>query len=309
MIDSLLFSLNGCIPVIALLLMGFGLKRIFDENYLNRSIWLLFNILLPAKIFLDISQIKWHAAIDLHYIAVLLAGTIIEIVAIWFCGKRISNKDKRKSFCYAGFYDSYLFLGLLLLQNIYGETIPEVVPVTIVAVILYGAQKIYCQAIQKSELERLDGMLVCVLKEPMTLSLVLAIIVSSLKIELPFPVEQSFRWLRDMSNVIALLTIGACIKGRFKSGNMAFILGTSMYKLIITPILWMILGIGMGLTDRQFVVTTIAAGMPSAFNNVHLIKSSKGERTLIDETIEMTHLLFPITMILLLFLLKATCRI
>ncbi|MBE6961038.1 MAG: AEC family transporter [Ruminococcaceae bacterium] len=308
MLSNLLFSLNTCLPIFFLMGLGFLLrsKGIFDEAYVDRSSWLVFHILLPGKLFLDIAQTDIHAAFEGRYTTAVLIGAMVQFVLAWLWGNLLCRDRARQSaFSHACFRGNFAYVGLALMQNIYGEAIPETTVITAVVLMLYNIQGTVLMTVKESHGGvDVKGILLSLAKNPMVLAIVAAVPFAWLEVQLPFVVTKSLGYLQVSAGPLALLVVGAGIRLSAVRSDMPLLLKISAVKLVIQPLMWVALCLAMGLTHRQMVTAVVAGGMPTAVNTYIITKRMGGDGDLASGAVVISHLLSMVTMTAMIFLMK-----
>ena len=80
LLENLLFSLNMSLPLF--IVMGLGCilthKGFFTENYIAHTTNLVYYVLLPGKMFLDIATSDLSTAFDIRYVAVATGGVVLQ---------------------------------------------------------------------------------------------------------------------------------------------------------------------------------------------------------------------------------------
>ena len=85
MLENLLFSLNMSLPLFVVMGLGCVLthKGFFTEDYVAHTTNLVYYILLPGKMFLDIATSDFGAAFDTRYVAVAVGGVVLQFALAW----------------------------------------------------------------------------------------------------------------------------------------------------------------------------------------------------------------------------------
>ena len=308
MLANLLFSLNTCLPIFFLLGMGFVLRNrdFFNDDYVERSSRLVFNILLPGKLFMDIAQTDFRAAFEGRYTMVLLVGTTVQFLLAWLWGDLLCrDRSKQGAFSHTCFRGNFAYVGLALIQNVFGEAIPETAAISAVVLMMYNIQGTILMTVKENR-GKVDvkGIILGILKNPMVLAIVAAVPFSYLEVQMPFVVTKSLGYLQATAGPVALLTVGASIRLSAVRSDMPLLLKSSAVKLVLQPLMWVALGLAMGLTDRQLVTAVIAGGMPTAVNTYIVTKRMGGDGDLASGAVVVSHILSMFTMTLMIFLMK-----
>ena len=96
MIDNIIFTGNVVAPVFLLVALGYFVKRInvINENFVDVTSKFVFNVSLPALVFINIAEIDLSTAIDLKQIIYIYAATLLSFLVVWFplaCIRRAIN--------------------------------------------------------------------------------------------------------------------------------------------------------------------------------------------------------------------------
>ena len=308
MLANLLFSLNICLPIFFMMGLGFLLRSrgVLDEHYVDRSSWVIFHILLPGKLFLDIARTDFHAAFEGRYTAAILIGAMVQFALAWLLGNLICrDRVKQSAFSHTCFRGNFAYVGLALIENVYGEAIPETAVITAVVLMLYNIQGTVLMTVKESRGGvDVKGILLSIVKNPMIIAIAAAIPFAYFQIQLPFVVTKSLGYLQVTAGPLALLTVGAGIRLSAVHSDLSLLLKSSAYKLVVQPLLWVALCLAMGLTHRQTVTAVIAGGMPTAVNTYIITKRMGGDGDLAGGAVVISHLLSMLTMTVMIFLMK-----
>ena len=85
MINNIIFTGNVVAPVFLLIALGYFVKRInvINENFVEVTSKFVFNVSLPALVFISIAEIDLTTAIDFNQIIYIYAATLISFFIIW----------------------------------------------------------------------------------------------------------------------------------------------------------------------------------------------------------------------------------
>ena len=101
LLENLLFSLNMSLPLF--IVMGLGCilthKGFFTENYIAHTTNLVYYVLLPGKMFLDIATSDLSTAFDIRYVAVATGGVVLQFALAWAAGWLLCpDRSKQSAF-------------------------------------------------------------------------------------------------------------------------------------------------------------------------------------------------------------------
>lgn len=309
MLQNLLFSLNMNLPLFAMLALGYGLLRrgLFTEEYVARTSSLVYYVLLPAKLFLDISSTDLSAAFDPRYMLVAVAGSLVQFAVAWLCGNLLCPaRGKQSAFSHACFRGNFVYLGLALLQNIYGTAVvPSAAVILTLVLPLYNIQGVVLLTAKESQGRvRIRAILIGIFRNPMVLSILAALPFALFHVSMPFVVTKSLGYLQAATSTMALLVVGASVRFDAIRANLKFILRASAVKLVLMPLIWAALALLAGLTVEQTVTLTMVGAMPAAVNVYIITEKMGGDGDLACGVVVVSHLLSLVTLTGIVFLLK-----
>ena len=309
MLENLLFSINMSLPLFVLLGMGMYLrkKEVFTDDYVSRTTSLVYHYMLPAKMFLDVSAIDLTAAFDPKYMSVAAICIVFEFLLAWVLGNVLCHeKSKQSAVAHACYRGNFMYLGIALLQNIYGSEIVASAAVIIVLVVpLYNISGVLLMTVKESR----DGfhpgrILLGVLKNPIVLSILVALPFAYFQIELPFLVTKSLGYLKSATSTMALLAVGASIKLSTIREDWKLLTKIASVKLILMPAIAAVMAALAHLNAEQTVTLTVVCAMPAAINVFIVTDKMGGDGKVAGSAVVVTHLLSLFTMTALVFVLK-----
>lgn len=310
MLDNLLFSLNISLPLFVMMGLGCLLahKGLFTEDYIARTTDLVYYVLLPGKLFLDIATMDLSTAFDVRYMAVTLTGAMLQFGLAWVCGNLLCrDRRKQSAFAHACFRGNFVYLGVALLQNIYNtNSVASAALILLVVMPLYNIQGVILMSVKEGKGElRLGSLLLAVLKNPAVLAILAGLPFAWFQIPLPYVASKSLEYFRSALSTVALLLVGSTIRLDVIRSNLRLLLKISGVKLVLIPALWAAFSAWAGLTAEQIATLTIVGAMPAAVNVYVVTGKMGGDGEVASGAVVLTHLLSLFTMTGVVFLLKS----
>ncbi|WP_295585353.1 AEC family transporter [uncultured Oscillibacter sp.] len=309
MLQNLLFSVNTSLPLFILLGLGYVLTRkgMFSDDYVSRTTNLVYYVMLPAKLFLDMCQTDLSAAFDPKYVAVTAGGVMVQFALAWVCGDLLCrDKTKQSAFAHACFRGNFAYLGMALLQNIYGNSIASTAVILAIVLPLYNIQGVALLTVKEGEGGvHVGKILLGVLKNPMVLAILAGLPFAYFHVELPFVVTKSLSYLEVATSTMALLVVGASIKLDAIREDLGLLLRAAGIKLVIMPAIWGGMAVLAGLTTEQVVTLTVVGAMPSAVNVYIITDKLGGDGKTACGAVVVTHLVSIVTMTGVVFILRS----
>ncbi|MEG1528641.1 MAG: AEC family transporter [Clostridia bacterium] len=173
------FAVNGIMPIIILVAVGYLLKklRIFNDNFLSVANKVCFKVFLPCMLFINIYTIKDFTHINWQLVLFAVIATLI-IFALGLVIGKLSTNDlsQRGVIAMCVFRPNSVIIGLSLVTSIYGEigggtmalllafTIPLFNILSIITFSVYN----------KNEKLNVGKTLLNLIKNPLTISILIA---------------------------------------------------------------------------------------------------------------------------------------
>ena len=243
LLENLLFSLNMSLPLF--IVMGLGCilthKGFFTENYIAHTTNLVYYVLLPGKMFLDIATSDLSTAFDIRYVAVATGGVVLQFALAWAAGWLLCpDRSKQSAFSHAAYRGNFVYLGTALLRNIYGVShVPSATLILALVIPLYNIQGVVLMTVKERQGRfRLSTVLLNVLKNPMILAVLAAIPFAYFKIQLPFVVSESLGYFQAATNTMALLVVGGSIRLSALKNDLPLLMRLCGVKLLLMPAIW-----------------------------------------------------------------------
>ncbi|MEJ5149743.1 AEC family transporter [Comamonas sp. MYb396] len=253
-------------PDFSLILIGYLVCR---YTALNRAIWqpvesLVYYFLFPTLLFYSIirSPIDWQGTSNL-----MLAGVATGLVAIamtytlprWpWLGKRVDSRDAAASAQIAFRFNS--FIGLALADRLAGPQGLQLISVLIgVCVPMFNIAAVYPMA-KGSQ----NGFMRELLRNPLIVATLTALICNLLGLRLPAIVEPTVARIGQASIVLGLMSAGAGMqlgllaRGKLLSGAVLAI------RHFVTPLIALCMAHWLALSAQQAAILLIFSALPTA---------------------------------------------
>ncbi|GEM_PF-1515704 len=257
--------LNGILPVFIIIGLGYFLKKkkIMDdsiENFINN---LAYYLILPCMIFSSIYDA--HLINIIGYIKII-TGLYIVIALTFFLSLFIfKNQDekKKRSLVTTSFRTNIAYIGFPIILNFYGQNgLAEIAIITgFIAPFTIILSNAYLSLTSSKKISNENWSSV-ILKDPLVVTSIIALIFSYYKIWLPKFLLNTINLLSDMGSPLMLLAVGAGLKIIVIKNDKFILAMSSIIKLIIMPffsfLIFRYLIIIKNSTDFGIAVLTLA---------------------------------------------------
>lgn len=298
-LDVLAFSFSITMPIFLILALGAVLYRIrlINDNFIDTASKLVFNVTLPALLFISISKTRVSSDTDFSLaIYAMAAVTITYLVLEYIFSFMMKNKADRAVVVQGAFRSNMGIIGLAYCVNAYGND------VFTVASIYLGGITVLFNILSVIGLSRALGkdtnaiaIAKGIIKNPLIIAIVAAFIASGTGITLPTTLYKAGDYFAQMTLPLALLCAGASLHfGSMKSDMLGTVLA-SAGKLIFIPLTLTFGGYLLGYRGMELGVLFLMSSAPTASASYIMVRAMNGNATLAANIIAVTTLISLIT--------------
>lgn len=310
--DSFLYSLNATVPVFAVMLVGYLLRRIgfLTEEFVTVANKFVFKVCLPCMLFLDLAQIDIRHQFDGAYIGFCAAVTIISILSIWGLAKLfLKDKTEVGAFVQTAYRSSAAILGIAFIENIYGNS--GMGPLMIIgAVPLYNIFAVIILTVEsndetvRKDKSRIKTTFLNILKNPIIIGIALGMLASLIQIKMPHMLEKSVQYLGNMASPLALIAIGAGFEGKKALAKIKPSLVATFLKLIGLTAIFLPIAVWLGFRDQKLLALVIMLASPTTPTAYIMAKNMHGDDVLSSSVIVLTTFFSALTLTIWIFIMR-----
>lgn len=279
---SMLFSVNITLPNILMLLLGIYLKKIrmINDNFSHQGSRLVFNITLPALLFISIVKhpIDYNAQIKL--VTISMIGTILLFLfAELFAAYYVAEKRERGIFVQGVFRANSGIIGLSLCANAYGSAGLAIASVyTALITLLFNILAVITlsRSLSDNGQTNLRHILLQLLKNPLIIAILAALLFSKLGFTLHDALFSTATYLANMTLPLALLCAGASLDLKNMDGSSSVAIHASIGRVIIAPFIMVLIGRIFGLQGMDLGILFLMSSTPVAAASYAMVKSMGG---------------------------------
>jgi len=256
LIENIIFTANTVAPVFLIIALGYILKKIkiINEQFVTITSKFVFNVSLPALIFMKLYHINLSAVIDVTQIVYIYAGTLAIFFVVWIISIPFIKDGRDLSVFVQGAYRSnYAIVGLAIVANLFGDDGLGKASIILAFILpLYNilAVVILTVPMRKERKLKIKGTITEIVSNPLIIAVLFSLPFSLFKIELPSMIFSTGNFLADVALPLALVGIGGSLnfENIKKASGLAFT--SSAIKLIALPF---VLTIGAYLTGFRYM--------------------------------------------------------
>ncbi len=301
-------TLNITAPVFAMLFMGVFLRRIdaINDNFIQVASSLVFNVCMPALLFLGIYHADLDAAVKPSLLLYFIAATfgsfaLAWLIAIWRC-----PKEDRGIYTQGAFRGNNGVIGLALAASMYGDYGISLGAILAgLVILLYNSLSVVVLAVYSPSLKSDPwSIFKSILRNPLIISVLLATPLAYAKVVLPNWMLTSADYIAQMTLPLALICIGGTLSlaSLRASGRMA--VSASLVKMVWLPLIFTFGGWLCGFRGAELGILFLYIGSPTAAASYVMARSSNGNHELAASIIVITTLAAAVTTNIGIFLLQ-----
>ncbi len=322
--DSLIFALNAVAPIIAMVAIGYILKKLgfMNQSFAKMANKLVFRVFLPVMLFLNVYKIEDIKGIDLGYIGYALSALlVIFAIAIPAVFIFTDKKQCRGVLIQGAFRSNYALIGIPLAGALFGEEGEKVASLlSAVAIPAFNILAVISLSVFKDSKTKtsIKKVLLEIVKNPLIQGVAaglvaLAIRAIFVKTGITFrlldiaPLAKVLTYLSNLATPLALLMLGAQFEFSAVSELKREIIFGTVMKTVVAPIL----GIGTAFLmfkdhfdGAHFAAFVAMFTTPIAVSSVPMAQEMDGDVTLAGQLVVWTTFASALTVFLASYLLK-----
>lgn len=303
------FSVTG--PIFIIVFFGALFKRLalIDDNFIDVASRLVFTVALPLLLFISIVQADLQQVLNLELLWLGVVGTLLCFVALSVMAAWVVDSPRDRGVFVQGSFRSNLgIIGLAFCVNTYGETGLAAASVFMAALtLLYNVLSVYTlnQSLYHDRGNKLLPVLLGVVKNPLILSILAALLVSFTRLPVPGVLLDTGEYFARLTLPLALLCIGGTlsVQGvRQSSGVAAWAI---VAKLVLTPVILVLAAAALGIRGMELGILFLMVSSPTAAASYVMVKALRGNTVLAANIVVGSTLASLLTVSLGLALLKS----
>jgi len=269
MLDNFLVAIGAVVPLFVLIGVGVIVKRMhlltkLETEHVNRMVFkIFFFCMMFYNIYTTNLETSFRPYMLLFAGVTVLLEFVLAVVVVCFVEK---DNRRRGAMIQALFRSNVVLMGIPLVGNIFGDD-QLAIPSMIIAVTvpLYNVLAVFDLETFRGGKFNLGHILLNVLKNPMIMGAILAVILRVIGIEhLPQAILKPIGQVAAATTPVALIILGASIKGGSYHQHLRQLIGCVTGRLIIMPGIIIPVAIALGFRGIELVTLTAVFSTPCA---------------------------------------------
>jgi predicted permease len=293
-LDVLAFSFSITGPIFVILALGYALRRwqVINDAFVDTGSKLVFNITLPALLFISISKTHFEEAANLPLIAFGLTATFaIYLLLEWGAKAADVPPRDRGVVVQGGFRSNMAIIGLAYCVNAYGD--PGLVMASLyvgLVTILFNVLSVVTLSRSLHTAQGWTKIAAGIARNPLIIGILLALPVSWTGVPIPGVLLKSGEYFAQMTLPLALLCTGASLNFQSLRLEVASTVLAAGTKLLLVPLVFSIGGIALGFRGMELGILLLMSSAPSAAAGYVMVRAMGGNATLAANIIALTTL-------------------
>ncbi len=321
--DSFLFAVNAVLPIVLIVALGYLLKRIrfLGGDFPKLLNKLVFRVLLPCMLFLNVYKIESFAGIGVRYIVYVAIATLVLFGIGLPIVMLVSKKREQRGVLWQGIFRSnYALVGIPLATSLYGEAGSIVASVlSAVYVPLLNMLAVICLTVFGNGEEKVSvkKILVGIVKNPLIEAIALGGVCLGLRalfvrwgVDFRLadvkPIYSVLEQLGRTATPMALLALGAQFEFSAVSSLKRQIIFGTVARTVAVPAIALSIAYAIGgFNGAHFASFVAVFGTPISISSVPMVQEMGGDTQLAGQLVVWTTVVSGLTIFLISFLLKA----
>lgn len=266
--DAILLGLNVVIPLFLVMSAGYAARRIglINDSGVGAVNRLLFWIFLPSILFVSVYETDLEKAFD----PALILYSVILTFLIFILGMILVPRfEKVRSRCgviiQALIRGNEVYFGFPVLVSLIGpEYLGSMSIVIVFAVISFNTYSIIALEYFRGEKVDVNNLIMNVIKNPMILSTLIAVILALSGIRIPFMIMSGINSLSQVATPFALFLLGASFNLVSSKKYIKEVVWVSLLRLLFIPGIVVLTTVWMGFSPTDTIILFVTFGVPTA---------------------------------------------
>lgn len=323
--DSLIYALSAVAPIVLMVVIGYGLKRIgmMNESFARAGNKLVFRVFMPVMLFLNIYRIENLAEMSFGFVVyVVIALLVIFFLAIPASILVAGKKNRRGVLVQASFRSGYSLIGIPLAESLYGtEGAIAASLLSAAAIPLFNVLAVISLSAlgnENGEKPKISKIVLDIIKNPLIIGIAAGLVALGIRaffghIGFGFrlssitPVMTVLQYVANLAIPLALLVLGAQFEFSAVSSLKREIIFGTVVRTVIVPLF--AIGIAFiffrdSFEKAHFATFVSMFATPVAVPSVPMVQEMDGDVTLAGQLVVWSTLAAAVSVFLASFLLR-----
>lgn len=269
--DSFYIAFNAVMPITFLVVFGYYLKQkdYLDKNTISKLNKICFKVFLPVLTFNNITKANIKEIFDIKLLSYAVISIVFTVIALNFIVNLFEKDKKKQGSIIQGIYRSnFVILGLPLTNHIAGTSGSAITSILIMVVIpVFNILAVIILATHSGKNKNIRQVFADILKNPLIIASVMAIVFSVLDLKLPTFADKIIADISKLGGVLPMIVLGGMLDLSQIYSNFLNIIISVLGKLILVPIVFIPIAILIGFRDEKMISLIALYCSPTAVSS------------------------------------------
>lgn len=311
--DNLMVSFSAVFPIFLSVALGYLLRvcRVWGEPTISKVNSLVFRVFLPIHVFLSVYQSDFHTVFNVKlvgFICLSIAGLFLFLSLLI---PLIEKNPKRRGVMVQGILRSnFVILGMPLVASVFGAAGSALAAAMITFVIpLFNVLSVVTLEINRSAKPNVFRILLGILKNPLIIASVLAVLLQTFGLRLPELLTGTMADWAKIATPLALVALGGSFQFSKIRGGVRQLVTSVIGRLVVVPAIFVGLGVLFGFRGAELLLIGVIFGAPTAVSSFPMAQEQGGDGELAGQIVVFTSVLSVFSLFGLIFVLKTLALI
>ncbi|MBP1757403.1 MAG: transporter [Firmicutes bacterium] len=306
-----LFSFNGIMPLILLVVLGFAVKHFgyLDQASIDKTTNFLFKVAFPISLFNSITSIEISEYFNPKLFIFAIGTILLIVVLLMLILPRFVKGNQQRGAMIQGIYrGNYLLLGYPLAQNLFGDAgVGPTAMLLPLVIFTYNVLAVFVLEYYGGEEAKADYLrvIVGVIKNPLIIGAVVGAVFSLLRLELPLFLSRTVSDVAKIANPFALILLGGQFNWRRLGDKFHLVVWATALREALIPLLTTVAAILLGFRGPELGALFILFASPTAVTSFIMAKTMNSDGDLASQIVLSTTLVSGFSLFVGVYILRA----
>lgn len=306
--SALIVAFQVMAPIFILMAVGFGARKfgILNDTIIRPINNLVFRVFLPTMLFVSIYNMEIEQLLNIKLIAYIATVTVVGFLVAFLVIPHFEKKRERTGvLIQAMVRGNVVYFGFPIVALLVGEKYLGVAALVIAIVApLYNIISVISLETFREGKPKFTNVLAGILKNPMIISVIVALVFLLLAIPIPQVVMIPLKDMAKVASPLALILLGGSFSFASSKGYGKELISAVLVKLVIVPAVALPIAILLGFNQGELGTILATLGAPTAVASFAMAQQMEGDDLLAGQIVVYTSAFAVITIFIWIVLFK-----
>jgi len=290
--SALIVAFQVMAPIFLLMMVGIGARKfgLLNDAIIKPVNNLVFRVFLPSMLFVSIYKMEMGMLLNAKLIAYVTIVTLAVFLTAFFAVPRFEKKRERTGVLIQGMVrGNVVYFGFPVVSLLVGEQYLGLAALVIAIVApLYNVISVISLETFRNGKPKFSNVIVGVVKNPMILSVALALIFLVFSLPIPQVVMIPLQDMAKVASPLALILLGGSFSFASARGYRGELIAAALVKLVLVPAAALPIAILLGFNQGELGTILATLGAPTAVASFAMAQQMEGDDLLAGQIVVYT---------------------